>query len=275
MEKDCRYFSFLDKTLNILVVDDDWMILDLLREILSPVHLYNVITANSTKEANAIISSEKRIHVCIMDLGLSDIDHDEFYLLKNFAPYVSFLVNTGSINPAQGFKCKQYGAKHLISKGSLSGIEGIELVREINRQALYNIINPSFSENIFDTLNFATEMLFKKSPDSVTGWALEAKITDRELRNLWTNKVGIMARQALTIFHLYSIAFACAERYFLNQCPSDKCSVVTNEKCEALTNYFQTHQNAIAPLLGRSIIPSFAPSSAAAAANKGAEDDVP
>jgi DNA-binding NarL/FixJ family response regulator len=257
MGKKCGYFSYLDKSLNVLIVDDDWTILDVLKETLSPIHLYNIMTANTTKAANGIISSEKRIHVCIMDLGLNDVDHDEYYLLKNFAPYVSFLVHTGSVDPAQGFKSKKYGAKHLITKGSITAIEGIDLVQAINRQALYNLINPSYSETVFDTLNYATEVLFKQSPDSVTLWASEAKITDRELRNLWKIKIGIMARQALTIYNLYSMAFSCAERCFINKCPEGKCAIFNNAKCEALTNYFHTHQKTIAPLLERSIIPSF------------------
>ena len=273
MEKECRYFSYLDKSLNVLIVDDDWAILDILKETLSPVNLYNIIITNTAKEASEIISSRNRIHVCIMDLGLMDVDHDEYYLLKNFAPFVSFLVHTGSVNPAQGFKSKQYGAKHLITKGSMTAIEGIELVQEINRQALYNLINPSYSETVFDTLNYATEILFKNSPDSVTLWASEAKITDRELRNLWKNKIGIMARHALTIFQLYSLAFACVEQCFVKKCPEKKCTIVNNAKCEALVNYFHTHEKAILPILQHTIIPSYSPSCAAPAPHMAAGDE--
>jgi hypothetical protein len=143
----------------------------------------------------------------------------------------------------------------------MTAIEGIDLMQVINRQALYNIINPSFNEAIFDTLNYATEILFKKSPDSVTLWASEAKITDRELRNLWKNKVGIMARHALTIYQLYSQAFACAERRFSKNCPDDKCLLANNPKCEALMNYFHSHEKAILPILQNTIIPSYSPSS--------------
>ena len=261
MNAEKRCFSFLDKSLNVLLVDDDWAILEILTETLSRVHLYNIITANTSKAANAIISSEKRIHVCILDLGLQDVDHDEYYLLKKFAPYVSFLIHTGSINPEQGFKSKQYGAKHLFTKGSLTtATESFELVQTINRFALYNLINPSYNENIFDTLNYATEALFKKSPTSVTQWAAEAKITDRELRNLWKNKIGIMARHALTIYHLFSFVFECIERLFTFNCPGEKCNIVTLAKYEALEYYFSSHQKAISPILQHTIIPSFSSS---------------
>ncbi len=265
MNENNRCFSFLDKSLNILIVDDDWAILDVLTETLSPVSLYNILPANTAKDANAVISGEKRVHVCIMDLGLQDVDNDEYYLLKKFAPYVSFLVHTGSINPAQGFKSKQFGAKHLITKGSMTSIEGIELVQTINRYSLYNLINPSYNETVFDTLNYATEALFKKSPASVTQWAAEAKITDRELRNLWKNKIGIMARHALTIFDLFSLAFACAERCFRKDCPKEKCAIVNNPNYEALTNYFHTHQKTISPILQHTIIPSFGSTGSSAA----------
>jgi DNA-binding NarL/FixJ family response regulator len=253
-----KCFSFLDKSLAILIADDDWMILDVLTETLSPVSLYNILPANTAQAASNIICGEKRVHVCIMDLGLKDLEEDEYYLLKKFAPYVSFLVHTGSINPAQGFKSKEYGAKHLITKGSMTAIEGIELVQTINRFALYNLINPSFNETVYDTLNYATEMLFRKSPASVTQWAADAKITDRELRNLWKNKIGIMARHALTIFDLFSLAFACAENCFSGKCAGGgKCAIVNNGKYEALANYYHTHQKEIAFILHQPIIPSF------------------
>jgi|WetSurMetagenome_2_1015567.scaffolds.fasta_scaffold102039_2 CheY-like chemotaxis protein len=251
-------FSFLDKSLNILIADDDWAILDVLTEMLSPVRLFNILSANTTKAASDLISGENRVHVCIMDLGLRDIDDDEYYLLKKFAPYISFLVHTGSINPTQGFKSKEYGAKHLITKGSMTAIEGIELVQTINRYSLYNLINPSYNETVFDTLNYATEMLFKKSPASVTQWAAEARITDRELRNLWKNKIGIMARHALTIFELFSLAFTCAERCYSKKGCDEKCGIVTSEKRESLTNYFNSHQKTISFILQHTIIPSFA-----------------
>lgn len=256
IDKTC--FSFLDKTLNVLVIDDDPIILDLLRETLSLNSLYTVITTDTAAKAKAIICSDQRIHVCIMDLGLDDIDRDEYFLLKTFGPYISFLVHTGSSDPAQGFKSKQYGAKHLITK-RISSLNDIALIKSINYYALLNIVNYAYNENVFDTLKHATDMLFKNTPSTVSQWAIDAGITDRELRYVWKEKIGLMARYALTLYHAFSLAFKCSEHCISNTCPGSPCSIVTSAKYEMLEKYFR-QQSMMSVILHRSIIPASAKS---------------
>jgi DNA-binding NarL/FixJ family response regulator len=251
--KNC--FSFLDKTLNILIADDEPVILNMLLDVMNEQKLYNVFSANSAKKAQAIITSDVRIHVGILDLGLHDIGHDEFYLLKTFAPYVSCLVHTGSSEPVKGFKCKEFGAKFLIDKGNPMNLYGEAFYTLINYFALQNIINPTYSESAGGTLNHATSMLFSTSPASVTEWAMKAKITDRELRYLWKIKVGITARHALAIHSLFSLAFKCQARELSGKCSARACSISDNNKFEMLRNYYLTHQSAIKKILQTPIIP--------------------
>ncbi len=251
-----KRFSFLEKSINILVVDDDAVILDFLSEMLSLVRFYNILTANSAEQAASIIRSPRRVHVCIMDLGLNDINNDEYFLLKTFGPYISFLVNTGSVDPTQGFKSSQFGAKHLIQKGSFASVESLELVKTINRYALQNLINPSYNEAVFDTINHATEVLFKKSPLSVTHWAEETRITDRELRHLWKNKIGIMARHALTIYHLFSMVLTCTEKCRSNECPSDTCVISDNPRYGSLEKYYREHQQELDAIIQQNQLPA-------------------
>jgi DNA-binding NarL/FixJ family response regulator len=249
---DC--FSFLDKTINILIADDEPVILNMLLDVMNEKKLYNVFTADNAKKANAIITSGVRIHVAILDLGLRDIGHDEFYLLKTFAPFISCLVHTGSNEPVKGFTCKELGAKYLIDKGSPMNLYGEPFYTLINNYALQNLINPSYIEKAEGTLNNATSMLFSTSPASATEWAMKAKITDRELRYLWKIKIGITARYALAIYNIFSMAFKCQSRMFSGKCPASACPISDNGKFEMLRNYYLTHQSAIKKILQTPII---------------------
>ena len=248
-------FSFLDKTMNILIADDEPIILDMLSDVFGGKGLYNVFAAKDAKKALAIITSEVRIHVCILDLGLSDVHNDEFYLLKTFAPFISFLVHTGTSEPLKGFRCKELGAKLLIDKGNTMNLYAGQFIALVNNYGLQNIINPSYSEKAGGTLNYATEVLFSASPASVTEWAMKTNITDRELRHLWKIKVGITARHALALYSLFSMAFKCIGKGISGKCTERVCSIADNDKFEMLRNYYLTHRSAMKKILQTPIIP--------------------
>ena len=249
-------FSFLDKTINILIADDEPIILDMLSDVFGEKGLYTIFVANNAKKALATITSEARIHVCILDLGLRDVNNDEFYLLKTFAPFISFLVHTGTSEPIKGFRCKELGAKFLIDKGNTMNLYAGKFLALVNNFCLQNIINPSYYEKAGGTLNYATEILFSASPTSVTEWAMKAAITDRELRHLWKIKVGITARHALALYTLFSMAFKCIDREIPGKCPQRACSISDNDKFEMLRNYYLTHRSAMKKILQTPIIPN-------------------
>jgi CheY-like chemotaxis protein len=255
MDSGKKCFSFLDKTINILIADDEPVILQMLSDVMEEKTLYNVFSTKNAKEARDIITSGTRIHVCILDLGLRDVKNDEFYLLKTFAPFISFLVHTGSCEPIKGFKCKELGAKYLIDKGNTMNPYGAQFMDIVNTFGLQNIINPAYSEAAGSALDNATTALFSDSPGSVTDWAMKANISDRELRYLWKIKVGITARHALAIYALFSMAFKCLSRELSGQCPGNTCSISGNNKFEMLRNYYLTHQSVIKEIIQKPIVP--------------------
>ncbi|HLV31840.1 MAG TPA: response regulator [Chitinispirillaceae bacterium] len=200
-----RPYDYIDNTINIMIIEDESFQAELITEILEPVQLFSLYTVTTNKEAVSLFRSGKRFHVCILDLGISDIDNDEFYILRNYTNHCSVIVRTGSDSPKKGATCIQLGAKTVIEKGTM--FDTCKFYQIVSRNALLNIVNFRYNESSGDTLNLATKVLFEKNPDTVTQWADYMRITDRQLRNLWRTGSGFGAKQVLSLYHLFKDAF--------------------------------------------------------------------
>ncbi|HEX2958769.1 MAG TPA: response regulator [Chitinispirillaceae bacterium] len=201
-----RPFSFLDNILNILIIEDDPESMALIKDILDGQTVFCIHTAVSSQEALNLLKSGKRFHICIMDLGLSDIQNDEFFILRQYAQHTSIIVLTGSSSPQKGAICIKTGARGVFEKGTSLNIR--EFLKAVHHNTLISIINHRYNEFNPDTINLATKILFEKKPASVTEWADYMKISDRQLRNLWHNGSGFSAKYTLAIYTLFSTAFS-------------------------------------------------------------------
>jgi DNA-binding NtrC family response regulator len=83
---------FPQRSIKILVVDDEFALVDLHLEHLTSYELYDVTCAYNATTADKILSSSKRFHVCMMDLGLYDMNNDEYFLIKKYSPRISFII---------------------------------------------------------------------------------------------------------------------------------------------------------------------------------------
>jgi CheY-like chemotaxis protein len=209
MRQERQPYYYLDGLLNLLVVDDDPGIRSLVANLLSPVRLYSVKTVSSASEALNILKQPSRVHLCLFDLGLCDIENDEYFLLRKFAARTSFVVFTGSTSPAKGWTARDLGARDIIEKSPELDLE--YFLKKINRHALMTVINPAVRLTN-DSLSASTAVLFNKSPGNVSRWASEMGITDRELRHLWSTHLGANAKIILSIYQIFTSAFAWYEK---------------------------------------------------------------
>lgn len=199
-------FSFLDGILNILLIEDDPISKSLIEDLLSVEPVYTVHSAQSSQKALELLKSGLRFHICLMDLGLSDVQNDEFFILKQYAQHCSIIVLTGSSSPTKGATCIKLGARGVFEKGSALNLK--ELLYSIHLNTLISIINHRFNEYNIDTINLATRILFEKKPATVTEWANYMRISDRQLRNLWHNGSGTSAKYTLYLYTLFHSAFS-------------------------------------------------------------------
>jgi DNA-binding NarL/FixJ family response regulator len=242
MAEDRPPYYYLDNLINVLLVDDDPRILELVRQILSPLRLYAITTAATAAKAEKHLSQPARTHLCILDLGIADRERDEFHLLRRFSSRVSFIMLTGCSSPAKGFRCHELGAKSLVEKSG--DFDNDSFLRTVNRCALLNIINPRYGL-VKDTLNTSTNVLFDHSPTSVSNWALEMAITDRELRNIWKKHLGANAKTILAIYQMFSAAIGYYERQNLSVTVYQNNSETDQANYRRLEEYFHCHRSII------------------------------
>jgi DNA-binding NarL/FixJ family response regulator len=235
-------FYFLDKLINILVVDDDTAVLSLVKEIIAPVGVYSLRTAATARDAEPILSSFDRVHLCIFDLGINDRENDEFYLLRKYSHRSSFVVFTGSTSPRKGFMAQSLGAKAIIEKSA--HIMNVDFLKQINYNTLLNILNPRYGR-ANDTLSHSTDMLFKHSPKFVSQWAIQMGISDRELRHIWTKNLGANAKIVLSIYQIFEAAFNYFERHLTRADAYRNVPLEQQAGYRRLEEYFHCHRSTI------------------------------
>ena len=204
-----RPFEFLSGTINLLVVEDEPYSLGSALEFLESIPLISYKVVNSSSAALSEFKSGNRYHVCITDLGISDVNGDEFFLVRQFSKMCSIIVLTGSKSPLKGAKCIQCGARAVIEKGTSFNLR--EYFNILKKCILLNIVDSRYNEFCNDVLSPAVEVLFEKNPASVTEWADCLRISDRQLRNLWHNS-GFSAKHVLFLYGLYRNAFNYYEK---------------------------------------------------------------
>jgi CheY-like chemotaxis protein len=239
-------FYFLDKTVNILLVDDDPGVRALVQEVLKPVGLYQVHTASSSREAEECLKQPERTHVCVLDLGLSDRENDEFYLLRRFGKRVSFVVFTGSTSPAKGFAVRALGAREIVEKTPRLDLPSF--VKCLNRQSLLNVLNPRCGV-VHDTVGLSTEVLIEKAPKTVAQWAIQMGITDRELRHIWRKNLGANAKIILSICQIFSAAFGYYEHIVAHPDAESAGRLHNVLSYRRLEEYFHCHKSTIADFI--------------------------
>jgi CheY-like chemotaxis protein len=235
-------FALMNGSVNVLLADDDPDTLELVKDVFSLAPIYVVHPVSSSSDALSLLKSGKRFPVCILDLGLNDMENDEFYLLRQYAHHCSIIILTGSNSPSKGAVCIQMGARSVMDKGA--GFNIRKFFETVNYTALIDIVNSRYSDTNAETLNFATKVLIEKTPRSVTEWAEYMRITDRQLRNLWHTGSGFSSKQVLTLFTIFKQAF----RYYtvLNfGTPEEKGDYESTVDIKKQFSYVSAHKNVI------------------------------
>src|SRR2546429_6930276 len=102
----------------ILVADDEWLICDLLRRILSPV--YEVVTAINGREALALFE-QHRPQITLLDLVMPEMDGIQVLRrIREIDPEASVIILTGKATDALEQEVRALGATDFLRKGGLS-----------------------------------------------------------------------------------------------------------------------------------------------------------
>ena len=238
-------FFFLDDLLNILIIDAGTEDRTRLANLLAPARCFCIEQAVSTSEAREKIRSGKRFHCIITELGMDDVDDDEFYIPRNYAHHCSVMILTASTSPVKGATCAWLGARAVFEKGDR--FDERKFFLALTDMLTINIVNLRYSQNTNDTLNMATRTLLETAPQTVTEWADKMRITDRQLRNLWHTESGFGAKHILFLFHCFKRAFAYYETILFT--PSHNKKEAERHFSQRHYSYFTTHRELLTFIL--------------------------
>jgi len=228
-DKTPQFFSFLREAINICIVDDDPQLLSVYTEILQQYRLYTIFPCASASEADLLFMSGKRIHVCIMDLGLKNGSNDEFYLLKKYSPNISFIVVTGKESIKKGFECGKYGSQSVFEKPL--DFTSIDFLKAINDAFIYSLVcGPRFHKPVLESIVHA---LLTKNPSDMFEWSMHASVTEQYLRKIWNLIFGYQPKYFLWLYKTFNTAFTIYDNIFLQSTGSSdmpSCTKLPDEK---------------------------------------------
>jgi CheY-like chemotaxis protein len=250
-------FPFLERAINVLIVDDEYSVAVAHTELLSAYKLYNVVCAASAKEAEALLSSSRQFHVCLFDLGITDINGDEFYLLKKYSSKISFIVVSGRDSLEKGFLAGVYGARAVINKPL--GFHYPDVFDCINKAFFRNLIIPNNLTKCKPIIKDAVEALIARKPADIKHWASSVGIEARYLRRVWVECFRYPPRHVLRLFEIFSQVFSYykylyCEEFGINKGRNDidvKDLDYTNKRFKLL---YRNNKNAIKRILGPNIL---------------------
>ncbi len=230
--------GILHKSLRLLILDDQSLARETLENFFYDLPIYHTCAAATQRQALRYIENEGPFHCCLYDLSVTDIENDQFYLLKRFCRQTSFIVVTGSRSPRAGGESRDLGAKEILEKSTLIK----SLARQVvNRWTIINILYPEFDSRTESPFSRAVKTLFARNPRNVDEWVRELNVDDSAFRKMWRNR-DIHPKHALEIYNLLlSAARAHDEEHHWNESEQ--------REFEAHIGYFLTHRNTLIKII--------------------------
>jgi CheY-like chemotaxis protein len=248
------YYDCLRKTVSLLIVDDDPEQLDFYNEILSGHPLLKVTKASTSRQAKNILCTLMP-HICILDLGIDDVENDEFYLLRKYSRKLPFIIMSASVDIERAFTATKIGAAGMIAKPP--DINSSEFWYTIGSLFLEQTILPTFTDTMNPCLGECCHILHNEAPQSVSDWAKKAGITDTYLRKLWTDCFACSPKHFLFMYKYYKDAIYYFNGRYLAELNEQEPAAFSREVAELQRqeNYFLRNKNVLEAIRDKNIRP--------------------
>ena len=204
----------------------------------------SVQTAESSNQAECIISKWQP-HICILDLGLNDVEYDEFFLLKKYARDFPFIIVSAATDIERAFTATNCGAAGMFAKPlDFYSMEVWESFRDVFLErcilpVLENSTNPVFRE--------CCNVLKNDLPRNVVDWANKVGITDTYLRKMWADFCCTSPKHLLFIYKLYKDVFDLCNRQVLSYLNENNLENTNFDETEwrQRISYYLIHRNTL------------------------------
>ena len=236
---DLPLLTVFKKVFRILLVDDEEIVLNLARSLFNELELFELDTAHSAKQADRLLS-QHTYHICICDLGITDIFGDQYYLLKKHNKKLPILILSGHASMEESACCMAEGALWVFDKPEtmdqdfFGGILGRFLPHSLFMYGTTGDQHARYRE--------AVEALFNHKPDSVEEWARIINVNERYLR-----KIGECC--SLPLHHMISVCNLVDLALNDNICnpASSRCdeTCAHYKRCKKIAEFYYLNKKAI------------------------------
>ncbi|HUI91029.1 MAG TPA: response regulator [Chitinivibrionales bacterium] len=232
-------YAFLYKTLTLLFVDDDPVLLELYQTHFSDIPVYRVFTAASSADACRIFKEHAPVNLCVQDMGITDMG-DELFLIREYSPQTAFIVLTGCSSAEKGWLATAAGAKAVLDKPQ----GAFDLMPFAARYSVGNLLCPDRCMQGDYLMRRSVDALFDYSPKNVGEWQQAAGITDRYLRKIWRKYRKVPAHYALFLHRTY-----CRALSYMAQAAEDTEAppVLDNAEHDRSREYFLANRRLLGP----------------------------
>ena len=193
----------LQKSVSLLVVDDDTRTLGFYQDLFEEHPLYSVTCVSTSREAQKILQSSLPVHLGILDMGIRDIDNDEFFLLRTYAKKLPFIVISGTSDIERAYEASSLGAKGIFGKPL--DLMSDRFWKTLRTLFLNKLILPG--ETSDPLLDQCCMVLKDTCPETVAAWADASGLSVGYLRKVCMKGFGIAPKQILFLYRLYRDAF--------------------------------------------------------------------
>jgi len=190
-------------TVGLLIVDRDEGAYQLYHDYFSAYPWYEVRCVPLASHAKCCLTSDKRYHCCITELGIDDYNGDEFYLLKRFAPFVPFLVLSSRNSLEKGFALNNHGALAIEPKPVK---QPERLVSLLNNLFLTCILTPGVTRSESSFIAHFIEVFQRHLPSDAKQWAEHSGLPLPVLRRHWERNFSVDPDDVVRVHQVYANA---------------------------------------------------------------------
>ncbi|MBD3393799.1 MAG: response regulator [Chitinivibrionales bacterium] len=230
-------FSFLSDRFNVLVADDDWGSREPLVEPLKDHYVFSPVVAATAREAASHLDSGT-IHMCLLDLGLFDINKDELYIVKEYGRKLPVIIVSGCSSMAKAKKCIDLGAVATVDKPAIPYRGDLNCaIREALFRKVFWPWKPHEKHADFDRVY---GYLCAHKPESVDAWAGGLDTEPRQLRRVWRH-LDAEVRYILKTYLALDLALDCFGDWSSpRDCDARSCS--RRRLCDIVQEFVLTHK---------------------------------
>jgi hypothetical protein len=180
---------------------------------------YKIDCVFSSRDANALLTSNKRFHVCLCDLSFFDGDANELSLMQNYPPAMPMIIMADPDSVTRGFHIRNLETLAVLQKPV--DFRKLHIIELINEAFLQTLLKTSKMGHYKPVILNAIESFIVNRPKMVKEWVKRISVEERYLRKIWSNCFGYQPRHAIMLYNALFEAFRHFNSRFVEETASN------------------------------------------------------